>query len=334
MATKIIVLTPVKNEAWILEQFLTIVSMFADCIIIADQLSVDGSRTICSRFPKVHLIDNNNPDYDEADRQVLLIETARKLFPDNKCIFFCLDADELFSADSLDYKETWNSIKNLPPGTAIFIEKPDLLFGIQRCVRWKENFFPIGYVDDGNPHNPDKIHSKRIPENPNGDNVYIEDIKILHFAHSRRNVQSAKLRYYSVIENINNTKPFYLRRFAYTCFYNEEKNYPPENIELIPSKWLDKWTEMGINLYNLNDPDFSWHDLEVLGYFKEFGYSKFHLDNIWDFDWEKAKKYALHLNNQNAPESKIIGPSLLLRLFGKATDRLYKSFRKIKSSVN
>jgi hypothetical protein len=327
---KIIVLTPVKNEDWILEQFLTVVSLFADCIVIADQHSTDNSRIICSRFPKVHLIDNDNPEFNEANRQILLIETARNLFPDEKRIFFCLDADEMFSADSLDKKDVWNKIKNLQPGTSIYMEKPDLLSGIQRCVRWKDNFFPIGYIDDGIPHNPEKIHSKRIPYNPKGQTIYIDDIKILHFAHSRKNVQSAKLRYYSAIENINETKSFYLRRYAYTCFYDEGKNYPAENIELIPNKWLNKWTEMGIDLYNLKDPDFSWHDFEVLRFFRKYGYRKFYLDNIWDFSWEDVKQYALKADMQSIPQEKISGPGFFWRLFGNSIDWLYKLYRKIK----
>src|SRR5476651_2453045 len=170
-SNKIIVLTPVKNEAWILEQFLKSASLFADCIIVADQKSTDESRDICAKFPKVQLIENKTDKYDEASRQVLLIETARRLFPNDKRIFFCLDADELFSADSLTYTETWERIKALEQGTSIYIEKPDVLYGIKRSVRWKDNYFAVGYIDDGLTHTATTIHSKRIPENPSGDNV-------------------------------------------------------------------------------------------------------------------------------------------------------------------
>ena len=40
---KLIVITPVKNESWILEKFLTFTSLWADYIIIADQNSTDNS---------------------------------------------------------------------------------------------------------------------------------------------------------------------------------------------------------------------------------------------------------------------------------------------------
>ena len=145
---KIIVLTPVKNEEWILEEFLNITSLFADYIIVADQNSTDKSRAICSKFSKVHLIDNNNNEYNEAERQNLLIETARILFPDNKRVLLALDADELFSANSLKCNRIWERIMSLDLGTTLYFEKPDILPGVTKCVRYQDNYFAIGYIDD------------------------------------------------------------------------------------------------------------------------------------------------------------------------------------------
>ncbi|MFL9481547.1 glycosyltransferase family 2 protein [Chitinophagaceae bacterium LWZ2-11] len=326
---KIVVLTPVKNEEWILDQFLTITSLFADKIIIADQQSTDKSREICSKFNKVHLIENKDTEYDEAGRQKLLIKTARELFPSEKIIFFCLDADEVFSANSLTNKEAWDKIKNLSRGTAIYVEKPDLLYGIERCVRWINNYFPIGYVDDGKEHLPQTVHSKRIPEHSDNNLVYIDGIKILHFAHSRKNAQSAKLRYYSIIENIKKTKPVYLRRHAYKCFYNETETYPPENIENIPGDWLDTWDEMNINLRKPEDPIYSWHDFEVMRLFKEFGYKKFYLDNIWEFNWETLRQEALKLNKV-CPKLVVVPPTFRYKLLGKSIDKLYTTYLKLR----
>jgi len=41
---RIVVVTPVRNEAWILERFLSVTSRFADHIIIADQ-ALDGRQS-------------------------------------------------------------------------------------------------------------------------------------------------------------------------------------------------------------------------------------------------------------------------------------------------
>ena len=46
----LVVLTPVFNEAWILPAFLKATSLWADYIIIADQMSTDGSREIYKEF--------------------------------------------------------------------------------------------------------------------------------------------------------------------------------------------------------------------------------------------------------------------------------------------
>ena len=58
----IIVITPVRNEAWVLRAFLEATSLWADYIIIADQMSTDGSREIAKKYPKVVLIDNDNKE--------------------------------------------------------------------------------------------------------------------------------------------------------------------------------------------------------------------------------------------------------------------------------
>ena len=60
MKRKIIVLMPVKNEAWILPLSLQAASVWADMIILSDQGSTDGSKEIARRFPKVHLIENDS----------------------------------------------------------------------------------------------------------------------------------------------------------------------------------------------------------------------------------------------------------------------------------
>src|SRR2546425_10654486 len=78
---RVVVVTPVRNEAWILERFLSVTSRFADHIIVADQRSSDDSRAICSRYPKVTVIDNPTDEFNERDRQLLLLRQARALGP-------------------------------------------------------------------------------------------------------------------------------------------------------------------------------------------------------------------------------------------------------------
>ena len=73
MTPKIICLTPVLNEAWILDRFIRCASLWADHIIIADQGSTDGSREIAQRYDKVIFIDNKKTgDFNEMQMRVPL----------------------------------------------------------------------------------------------------------------------------------------------------------------------------------------------------------------------------------------------------------------------
>lgn len=95
---KIIALIPTKNEAWILESCLTNVSGWADVIIVADQMSTDGTREICARFPKVELIDNPREGHSNMVRWDLL-DAARKHEGYN--LIVCIDADEIAAPGTL-----------------------------------------------------------------------------------------------------------------------------------------------------------------------------------------------------------------------------------------
>src|SRR5207247_11196654 len=103
---RVVVVAPVRNEAWILERFLTVTSRFADHIIIADQRSTDDSRAICSRYPKVRVIDNPTDEFNERDRQLLLLRHARALVPSPRVIL-ALDADEILAANTVD-QPSWS----------------------------------------------------------------------------------------------------------------------------------------------------------------------------------------------------------------------------------
>ena len=111
----LVVLTPVRNEAWILRAFLEATSLWADHIIIADQMSEDGSREIASSFPKVILVDNDRKEMHQAATRRLLFEESRKI-PGDK-ILFALDADEFFSGEFMQTND-WKRVLESKPGEA------------------------------------------------------------------------------------------------------------------------------------------------------------------------------------------------------------------------
>ena len=115
---KIICLTPVLNEEWIIEKFLQAASIWADIIIISDQGSSDRTIEIVSKFPKVKLIDNSKiTEYNENDYRQPLYNEARKI--SGPKLLINLDADEFLTPNFEDLE--WETIKNAPIGTRYLI---------------------------------------------------------------------------------------------------------------------------------------------------------------------------------------------------------------------
>lgn len=281
MKLPVIVLTPVKNESWILKQFLFVTSQFADAIIIADQFSVDESREIVSSCPKTILIENPNPEYDEAYRQVLLINKARELFAGPKCLL-ALDADEILTASSLQ-ASFWSNLHRYSPGTVLTFEKPDILCPADLCIRHQQ-YFKLGYIDDGAPHQGRKFHSVRVPVPPGASHVPISDVKFMHFALARPKEYRARQRLYSVQENLKNNSSFYHRLQSYSPRVNDYLQL--HSASPTPADWLAQWDKNDINLRSLPSTELNSYNDQTLELLLKHGPSRFYLDDIWDIDWE------------------------------------------------
>jgi len=316
----LVVLTPVKNEAWILERFLAVTSRIADLIVIADQGSTDGSRDICRRFAKVHLIDNPSPSYDEAARQRLLLHAARERVPGVK-VLLALDADEIVAADAPG-SPGWKAMLEAAPGTVLCFEKPDLWQGTDLCLRF-EMPWPLGYVDDGAEHFARRVHSIRLPTPEGSPRLHVQDVKILHYALARHDHLAAKSRFYSVQENLHGTNPVYRRRARYSRDHDWRSH---GRLEPAPREWFDRWVESGVDLHAIPREDFYWQDFEVLRLFGRHGTRRFWLDDIWSFDWEACRRYALGQRLPGIPAGPITGPPRPVRLAGSLLDLLHKAW--------
>jgi glycosyltransferase involved in cell wall biosynthesis len=274
----LVVLTPVRNEAWILERFLAVTSRVADLIVIADQGSTDGSRDICRGFPKVQLLDNPSPQYDEARRQILLLEAARRLVPGEK-VLLALDADELIAANAPG-SPGWQAMFEAPAGTVLCFEKPDLWQGTDRCLRY-DTPWPLGYVDDGAAHRARRLHSLRIPTPEGAPRLQVPDVKVLHYALTRLDHQAAKARFYSVQENLHGTSPLVRRR----ALYSRNRDWSASGrLEPAPREWFAGWEAGGIDLRRVPREEFYWQDVEVLRLFGGHGVRRFWLDDMWVFE--------------------------------------------------
>ena len=274
-------LTPVKNEAWILERFLSCASLWADKIIIADQGSTDGSKEIAAKFAKVITIDNPSTVLNEFNRQQLLLAEARRT-PDPK-VLLALDADEFLSSNFLTSPE-WQSILNAPPGTAISFQWPTIdANGSGLSYFDLKDEMTVGFVDDGSPYQGTIIHSPRVPVPFGCPTLALTQIKLMHYCRTDRNRFESRIRWYQCFEYLSGKKrPIELYRYYHPVFTG-----PASVLKQVPSDWIQGYEEHGIDVSSVNRTGIYRWDKDVLGYFGEFGLDKFRRLPIWDVDWTK-----------------------------------------------
>jgi hypothetical protein len=194
----LIVLTPVRNEAWILHAFLKATSLWADYIIIADQMSTDGSRNIYPQYEKVILIDNPRAEMHQARTRQLLFEAAKKIEGDK--ILFALDADEFLSGDFIN-TPSWQTILNSEPGDVFLFRWINLLPDTHKYMTHIPYYWAVHMSDNVmNGQFPDNhIHEWRLPWPSVVNKEYvIEDISFIHFARVNDKRQKNKEIFYQV----------------------------------------------------------------------------------------------------------------------------------------
>lgn len=295
---RIVVVTPVRNEAWILDRFLSVASRFAERIIVADQRSTDDGRAICARYPKCTVVDNPTDEFNEGARQLLLIRQARALVPPPR-IILALDADEILAANAVQ-TPGWRAMLEAPPGTIVCVERVDL-YGIPGRSMRHDRLTPLGYVDDGVEHTPRDMHSVRVPIPDYARRLLLSDVTVLHYAALRPRALASKLRWYSVLENARGTCPWvFKRRLRYAMHVNFTG---AARIESSAEEWFRGWEAVGIDMRTVVDDVYHWYDVDVLRFFREYGTRKFWLDDIWDFDWEACRQDAKRRNLFGIPDA-------------------------------
>ncbi len=301
---KIVVITPTRNESWILRRFLQVSSRFADNIIIADQMSTDDTAEIASGFPKVTLIHNQVAEYDEAQRQALLIQKAREVVPGRK-IILALDADEILAANATA-TAGWKTMLSAAPGSVLCFEKPELYITPDQCIRY-DRPWPLGYVDDGGCHRPTHIHSIRIPMPLEDPRLLIHDVKVLHYALLRTGAQRAKMRLYACVENILGTGgslPGRRNRYGPSTDYASRGK-----LGVTPKEWVDSLEADGIDMRSVQVSRLHWQDDEVLRLFGKHGCGRFYNEAIWDVNWEELRRQAMSRGLRGVPTRVITPPS-------------------------
>lgn len=202
-----IVMTPTRNEAWCLKAFLETTTQWADYIIIADQMSTDGTREIIQEYIEkskncqVIMIDNTNPNFNEAERQAMLVAKAREVADGRDTLLWGLDADEILAGNAFRTKD-WNHIQNSVQGDVFFFKwafiDPDQQH--YNDGEWQ----PWLFHDDGKePHGNyvRNIHSMRIPYPIEEKQLYyVNDFRILHLAHLNVSREKSKTYFYQIVD--------------------------------------------------------------------------------------------------------------------------------------
>ena len=242
-----IVMTPTRNEAWVIRAFLECNGLWADYIIIADQMSIDGTREIIAQYAQqslddahldathldakrldkkhraeVIMIDNTNPEFNEAERQSMLVAKAREVAAGRDTLLWGLDADEILPANWQE-TEDGKKILNSKRGDVFWFKWAQL-------APDKKHYgdsidYPWLFHDDGvEPHGNFvcNMHSMRIPYPKEEKQMYhVKDFRVLHCGLLDPMRIAAKNRFYQFVDwEMNKRSPVVLSR-----------NYAPHRIE-------------------------------------------------------------------------------------------------------
>jgi hypothetical protein len=283
----ILCLTPVKNESWILERFLSAASLWADHIIVADQGSSDNSAQIASQFNKVTLLRNETSEYDEFSRQQLLLNEARK-FPEPR-LLVALDADE-FLVPIPGRFPRWKEILSSRPGSAFYFRWANIAPSF--ADYWpSDTAFPLVFMDDNSLHNGREMHSPRLPVQAATRHIHVPEMMVMHFQYVDWDRMESKHRWYQVIERVKYPSRSWIR---INRKYHHTSILPQDKLTPIPSGWFEDYSAAGIILQTVTRQRHYWWDEEVLRLMLHYGPEHFAKEEIWDFDWiELAKSIAI-----------------------------------------
>ena len=292
--TNVICILPIKNEAWILKNFIECARTWADLIIIGDHNSKDDSARIAQQYDCVRIIPLNNPSFDASIRRKILLDEARKV--PNKRLIFSIDADEMISANWTNHPE-WDFMLNASPGTSFEFSWIEVLPGLKQGAVFSQ---VAAFIDDGLEYSGKAIHEPRIPLTK-GNKIQIKDIKLLHYILIDPNRMLSKHRWYKCIEIVE----FGKHPWA-TCIMYQDTKPKIYDAPIVPvmGEWIAgyKWLDDYIGIEDSIE-SYYWYDEEILNFFDQYGTAKFRKLNIWDIDWNKIAHLLGRTGNYNDPRS-------------------------------
>jgi hypothetical protein len=274
----LICVCPVKDEAFQLDRFLSAASMWAAHIILADQGSTDDTRQVAARYPKVRVIDNPCPKYDERSRQRLLLQAAREF--SSPRVIIALDADELLTANVLKHPE-WLEAIHSKPGTALMLDwvnlQPD-----GRTAWIARTGLPWGFVDDGTQHNGSAIHSPRVPFPEGCPRFTLQSVKVLHYQYTDWSLMKRKQMFYQCWEAVHTpgARPGDIYRK-----YHHMDAVDHSTLVKVREEWFAAYESAGIDVRSVKRQTTDKWDHRILDLLLEYGPERFAKLDVWSVDW-------------------------------------------------
>ena len=294
--TKIIVVTCVKDEAWMLDRFLATCSEFADHIIVSDESTgLDDSLEIYSKYPKVILHHNSGDPVRGDIRRKFVFHEARKIKCDKR-IIIAIDSDEILSANILESSE-WQTVRSSEPGTLIYLQWVTLwknykyyrivdpqFYGCYNRQIWVDDGISeiptVGYQEMHMAYNP--LRAKKY--------LYLNEIVCLHYQCCNWQRMESKHRYYRMHEKAN------IKKLSNMAIFRVYGHMTSNNIECrnSPEFWFDGWSEKGIDMTSCSVVTLTHFDISAIEMLKKYGSNFFVFQDIWRVDWSslliEAKK--------------------------------------------
>lgn len=279
-AMSVVCVTPVKNEEWILGRFLRCAAQWADHIIVLDQCSTDRSREIAAAHPRVRLIVDDDPTYDELRRQRVLLEAAREI-PGRRLVM-ALDADEALSADTVS-SAAWRAALRAPAGTVLRLRWANLLPGCERAWMAPE-LIAFGFVDDGRAHAGSAIHSTRVPAGADQPAIVFDDEVVLHYQFAAWSRMLSKQRWYQCWEHLHHPerRPIQLYRQ-----YHAMHAIPADRVRPVDPAWFGAYEQAGEHMREVVEERWYGWDEEVLDWLIEHGPRRFARLDVWQPDFRE-----------------------------------------------
>lgn len=281
---KTIVLIPVKNEEWILDQTLKNTAPYVDMVIVADQDSTDRTVEICKQFPNVKVIRNTFQGGHSNKVRWLLLDEARKSEGDK--LIICIDADEMISPKGIEEMKKIISEKRAEKGDVFKLRWIQLWKSMREYREegfwtngWANDLKNIAFIDNEkiNEYRKEFVindHTSRVPDTNIGKEITVS-YPLLHFHFVAWERTQLKQAWYSCSELIEGS------RNAKQINNTYRGTLISKNAKIIPTEkwWYDGLAVDEQKLMNVRE---NWHLKEIISWFDKYGIKFFEPLQIWN----------------------------------------------------